>query len=146
MSNYAGADWLKRQLDALHRMNPKKNPEVTISELGVRVADFLGEWKRGIYHIEQDRLYKADWTNNHHIQVTIWCTDLATYDFDDLTRLVFLAHEMALRVQLEPATHHYLRLTFYPRSNEAPEKYKWHPTLDEAVSLFRQSRLEEQPA
>lgn len=139
MSNYAGADWLQEQLNAAHKINPNKNPEVVISELGIKVANLLGEWQRGIYHMEHSKLYKANWESNQWIEVSMWCSGMSTYDFDDLTRLVFLAHEMALRVQLEPSAHHHVKLIFHPRSNDSDKRYMWHPNLDEAVTLFRQT-------
>lgn len=141
MSNYAGADWMQEQLDALHKIAPKKYPEVKMSPLAIKVADFLGEWVYGIYHLSQKELFKVDWTNNRHIEISIYNYCLSTFDDNDLTRLVFLAHEMALRVQIEPSTHHHLRIMFHERSHhKGPMLY--HPTLDEAVNLFRQTFVE----
>ncbi len=139
-NNYAGADWLQEQLDALHKINPKKHHEMRLSPLGRKAADFLGEWLYGIYHLSQKELFKVDWNNHNHIEISIYCSSLSTYDFNDLTRLVFLAHAMALRVQIEPSTHHHLRLMFHKRTHgKSDGKTLYHPTLDEAVRLFMQT-------
>jgi hypothetical protein len=135
---YAGADWMQRQLDALHRINPKKHSEIKLSSLGVKVADFLGEWQYGIYHLNQKELFKANWSSSHHIEISIFCSGLSTHDFNDLTRLVFLAHAMALRVSITPSTHHRMRIMFHERTHgESDGKILRHPTLDEAVNAFQ---------
>lgn len=140
MSRYAGADWMQTQLDALHKINPKKHPQTELSQLGKKVADFLGDWQYGIYHLSQKELFKADWSNNHHIEISIFCSCLSTTDYNDLTRLVFLAHAMALRVQIEPSTHHHMRLMFHERTHSASDgRTLHHPSLDEAVNLFNQT-------
>lgn len=133
---------MQEQLDALHKINPKKNPEIKLSSLGAKVADFLGDWQRGIYHLSLRELLRADWKNTFYIEVGIYCSGMSTFDFDDLTRLVFLAHEMALRVQIVPSTHHHMRILFHEREHGeiSSGAARWHPTLDEAVRLFKQTR------
>jgi len=49
MGKYAGLEWLKR------------NTKREISPLGERVAELLGEWASGIYHISD--VERADWAN-----------------------------------------------------------------------------------
>ena len=142
-TNYAGADWMQEQLNALHKLNDKKHPEITLSSLGRKVADLLGDWQRGIYHLDQKELFRADWENTFCVYVSMHCSSMATFDFDDLTRLVFLAHDMALRVQIEPSTHHHMRILFHERTHGGSETgIRWHPTLEEAVRLFRQTRAD----
>lgn len=143
MNQYAGAGWIQDQLDALHRSNPKKYPLVQMSPIGVRAADLLGEWQYGIYHLSNQHqlLFKTDWSNLHFIETSIYCESLSTYDFNDLTRLVFLAHDMAVRVQIEPSTRHYLKLLFHERTHgESNGKILHHHSLDQAVNLFKLER------
>jgi hypothetical protein len=146
MGNYAGADWMQQTLSAWRDAHPGKYP-AALSELGKNVADFLGEWQYGIYHLHNRDLLKVQWDNKTYIEITIHCCGLSTYDFNDLTRLVFIAHEMALRVELEPAAHHYMKIRFHARKHEGHENRHdmttWHPTLDQAVSLFKQTRNSE---
>jgi hypothetical protein len=127
--NYAGAEWLQAQLKYVH-------PEITLSPLGVNVANLLGELFLGLYHLDHKALYRAEWDNTHHIIVSIGWQDWSTVDFDKLTRLVFLAHWMALRVNLEGSKSHYIRLMFHQRSRLG-DSYQRHPTLDEAVQTFK---------
>lgn len=101
-SRFAGADWVKA--------HPGK-PDV--SPLGELVADLLGDMYAGIYHIERS-LRKVDWSEQDCLSVTL-PGGMATVDHDLLTRLVYLAHERALRVELEGVGPGYLRLTFWQR-------------------------------
>jgi hypothetical protein len=140
MTRYEGAAWMQRQLTALNKINPRKNPDRKLSGLGVKVADFLGEWQFGIYHLSQKELFKVDWSNSHHIELSMFSSAMSTFDYNDLTRLVFLAHEMALRVQLSPSTHNHMRILFHERTHGPSDgKTLHHPTLDEAINLFRQT-------
>ena len=130
MNKYAGADWIEKEMSY-------RDPEMKLSPLGKAVADLLGEWMYGIYHLNYKSLYKVDWSNNHYIEISIYCSALSTCDYNDLTRLVFLAHHMAIRIQLEPSTHHHMRMMFHQRTRGGHGQY--HPTLDTAVSLFKQT-------
>jgi len=58
---------------------------------------------------------------------------MATYDFDELTRLVISAHEHAVRVQLSGQPPNYLRIMLHPRDRDGVMS-KRHPTLAQAIS------------
>ncbi len=124
---YAGADWVENEMHHAEK-------DFKISPLGRAVADFLGELFLGIYHLDISALHKVEWGNNHHIIVSIGWKSWATYDYDLLTRLVFLAHHMALRVELQPSRNQYVRLMFHQKSRSG--KYESHPTLRQAVERF----------
>lgn len=115
-----------------------KHPDVILSPLGRSVADLLGELFYGIYHLDKKTLYKPDWASDHHIDVVIGWHSLSTFDYDELTRLVFLAHHMALRVSIKAATHNYLELMFHQRGRTGGFSGR-HPTLDDAVATFKQN-------
>jgi len=129
MSEYAGANWIRRQLD---------NYDICIemSILGCNVADLLGELFRGIYHLDHKALFNVDWSNERCIEFTLSNHDLATTDFDELTRLVFLAHHFAIRVSIEACHIHRLRLLFFQRYR-GDILMDCHPTLDQAVNKFK---------
>lgn len=120
---YAGSDWLRSAL--------KDRP---ISPLGERVADLLGDLFRGLYHWSGYR--RVDWSSEHHIRVTIGWQSWSTWDFNDLTRLVFLAHHYAIRVQLGPCNFRHFELMFHQRDPEATKTSRRHPTLRQAVTAF----------
>lgn len=128
---YSGFDWIVRNYEIVH-------PEAIVSELGCDVADLLGELFFGIYHIDNRALMKVDWTNKSYIEISIGWQDWSTVDFDKLTRLVFLAHHMAIRVNITPSKYGYLKLLFHQR-NRNGDSYHRHPTLDEAVDKFKAS-------
>lgn len=125
---YAGADWVEKEMHHAEK-------DFQISPLGRAVADFLGELFLGIYHLDMPALHKVEWGNNHHISVSIGWKDWATYDYDLLTRLVFLAHHMALRVELCPTRSQYVRLMFHQRTRKGAG-FSSHPSLRQAVDKF----------
>lgn len=125
-NRHSGAEWIKATYCK----------DVEMSPLGVQVADLLGYLYAGIYHLNRTSLSKVDWTNPTHIQVTVY-GGLATYDGQELTRLVFLAHAMCLRVEVDAAARNYLRLIFHPRQRDGGN-WQRHPTLDQALATFRE--------
>lgn len=111
---------------------------IQLSKLGVKVANLIDRLYAGIYHAD-DLMKKADWSHENCISFSV--SDRAgrfsTYDGDMLTRLVFLAHEMDVRVTIEAATHGYLKLSFCKISIDYFFSDR-HPTLDEAISRNNQ--------
>lgn len=61
---------------------------------------------------------------------------LATFDDDGLTRLVLLAHERCIRVQIEQGGPNRLRIAIYKREREG-RMYERHPTIEQAIEKFR---------
>jgi hypothetical protein len=119
--SYAGSGWVKSTTN--QEMSP----------LGIKVADLLGELFLGIYHIEKEVL-KVNWTNKGYIEINI-SQDLSTFDYDKLTRLVFLAHWFCLRVEINPCNFKYIKLMFHSRKRDG-FIYERHPTLEEATESF----------
>lgn len=145
---YAGSNWIETSTG--------KKP----SALGVKVADLLGEVFAGIYHL--NHISAVDWTDENFISVPMtW--PLATYDSPDLTRLVVLAHDYCLRLEIRPSVIELtdesgatygdvegddlgttfdcpaLELCFSPRAREG-DLLSRHPTLEEAVASVRENR------
>ena len=127
MTQYAGSDWIEKSLKVSD-----------ISPLGRNVADFLGELFYGIYHLETRWLERVDWSDTYSMSINIGYKSLATFDNNTLTRLVFLAHHMAMRVDIDAATHGFLRLSFNQRQRTG-ELYDRHPRLLEAYGKFERS-------
>jgi hypothetical protein len=120
---YAGSDWL-RQAGRITNISP----------LGEAVADLLGDLFYGIYHL--DGAAGMDWSNNDYIEIRMMSGAWATFDPCDLTRLVFLAHDRCLRVDINPRSHRSLTLLFHQRKREGGV-WARHPTLEEAVAEHR---------
>jgi hypothetical protein len=138
MTNHSGSEWIKTQLPYVNkdRKGIARNPNGEMSPLGIAVADLLGVLFYGIYHLDHKALYRVDWQNKNFIEFSLGWKQLATADFDELTRLVFLAHHMAIRVAIEASTRKYLKLTFHQRNRSGNSAQK-HLTLDQAVNAFK---------
>ena len=129
MGDYSGSEWIQNNYKHSH-------PSMVMSDLGKHVADLLGELFYGIYHINQNSLDRVNWENQYHIEISIGWTSWSTFDFSNLTRLVFLAHHRAIRVDLSPCNFTHIELMFHQRSR-SKEIARGHPTLDDAVKTFK---------
>jgi hypothetical protein len=132
MSNYAGSEWVRAAMQRRGR---------TLSPLGAKVADLLGDLYQGIYHIQREALHeRVRWEDEHHIEIVVSDQFLATFDFDGLTRLVVLCHDRCLRCELHGRGRHYVRLMSAtrpssrrwstsggPRAGRRPCRHERHP-------------------
>jgi hypothetical protein len=66
--------------------------------------------------------------------------ELATFDVDGLTRLVFMAHDYGYRVGIEPAMR-YVRITIFKRQRMGNITTR-HPSLEDALQQYRKWRPE----
>jgi hypothetical protein len=95
---------------------------------------FFSEFYRGEHHFPSKvKPFGLGWSINHF-------GPLATFDADDLTRLVFMAHEKCIRVQVEGGPHG-LRIAIWRREREGCP-YERHPTIDQALNSFREGERE----
>lgn len=108
-----------------------------ISKLGENVADLLNDVWCGIYHIDGKSLSKVDWTNNDWIRISIY-GGLYSYDDDKLTRLVVLAHDRCLRLEINPCNFNHLELLFHQRDRVA-DFYHRMPTMEDHLALIRKN-------
>jgi len=120
---YAGADWLI-----------KSYPDLKPSELGLKVADILGMVWNGLYHLDPRIIEKTNWADPYCISVLIR-ESLSTADWENLTDLVILCHDLAIRMELSPHMR-YLRLFFHQRTREGYYNQR-HPTIEEATEKCR---------
>jgi hypothetical protein len=73
---------------------------------------------------------------------------LATFDGDQLTRLVVRCHDACVRLAIEPLNARQVRLIF-SRRDRVGHKHERHPTLEEAIVRARTTgyyRASEAPA
>jgi hypothetical protein len=131
------AGWMESNLDASRRLGRKlKNAPEKLNDFQIKVVDILGMVGNGIYNAPIDS-EKIEWKCGFDGVSVVWNrTDMATWDFDQLTRLVFLCHEARIRCSIGPAGPRALRLKFHPRKAEGDMAVR-HPNLDEAVASFR---------
>lgn len=141
------AEWVEDNMAASRRgaKKPKRDPitgEIRgpygapekLNEFQARFFDVLGMVGGGIYNapISWDGVY---WNFGGGVAVPWQHGHFATFDFDRLTRLVFLAHEARIRIELRVHGRGWL-ICGWPRSHDA-ENCGRHPNLDEAVTAFR---------
>lgn len=124
VSQYAGAEWLER------------STKRKLSELGRMVADLLGDVYRGFYHLPHGVCYTPNWEDPMYISVSV-LDQLATYDSNLLTRLVVLAHDRLIRVEVQSSNPGRVKLGFSRRSSREGSIFERHPTIEQAVSDLR---------
>jgi len=92
--------------------------------------DFFAAFYRGEHHFPSKlKPYGDGWSMSQF-------GSLATFDGDGLTRLVLLAHERCIRVQIEQGGPNRLRIAIHKREREG-RMYERHPTIEQAIEAFR---------
>lgn len=107
------------------------------SQVGKRVARLLEAWD-GLHHFDAAEMKKINWADPYCIILRIRGVG-ATFDFSELTRLVFLAHDHCIRVEILPCNPQFVRLLFHPRRTREGFATDRHPTLERAVAAHRES-------
>lgn len=93
-------------------------------------TDFFAEFFYGEHHIAYDiKEYGQGWSTLTH-------ATLATTDFNNLTRLVFMAHEKGIRVEIIPAGPKLLSLALHKREAGNIDLIKGHPTIEQALDKW----------
>lgn len=96
-----------------------------------KVCDILQVVFRGIYNGPHGK--KEDWQEDDKF-VFITCNRiLSTYDFDNLTALVLLAHYYGVRVGIEPCNMQYIKISFHDRPSRVGEVWEKHPDIFKAI-------------
>lgn len=122
--------------------------EPSVSELGVRAGVLLALWCKGWHHVPDPK--GVEWANPNAIAIHLRGS-LSSVDNNDLTTLVFLAHDEALRVEIQPpetpdpeevlhgeaAPVAGLRLLITARQRGG-EFYEDCPTIEKALSAHRE--------
>ena len=62
--------------------------------------------------------------------------DMATFDFNQLTRLVLLAHDKCIRVSVEGMAKNKIRIAIWKRQGREGNMSLRHPTIEEAIYNF----------
>lgn len=121
-------EWLEQQLQY-------KNPEFQMSPFGKNVAQIIGTVWRGIYHLPQGSYIheRTKWDDPTFIRVVIPDNGLATWDFDNLTKLVVLCHDYCIRVQIDCAGMKNINLRFHRRKGREGGMAERHPTIEQAI-------------
>jgi hypothetical protein len=65
--------------------------------------------------------------------------DLATFDFSTLTAAVLMAHDRCIRFSVSSSGPGRLRLMFHKRHKREGSMTERHPTIEQAIEIFRKS-------
>jgi hypothetical protein len=107
------------------------------SVFGSQVAEIVGTVYKGLYHIPETATHKrTEWDSEHWIEITVRDT-LSTFDDSNLTQLVILCHDAAIRLEIKASSTNYLKLCFSPRQHHAKSSWIKHPTMEDAIKKIR---------
>ena len=138
------AAWMESSLRAfnlIEQSKPRRRlrevPE-TLTPFQRRVVQIMGIVGGGIYNAPICEVQRIDWTHGYSGVSLTWKRDLATWDFNQLTMLVFLCHEARIRCEIEAVAPHVMRLSFWQRGEDGNMSTR-HPNLAEAVESFQKA-------
>ncbi len=95
--------------------------------------DFLGSIYGGTHNLPGEvKPFGYGWCLNHQ-------GDLATFDGDQLTRLVFLAHDRCVRVSILNSGPRMVRIVIHPRMGREGGFSVKHPTIEDALAVWRKT-------
>lgn len=95
--------------------------------------DFLGEVFHGIHHIPGDlKPFGNGW------KISAYSSRLSSYDFDSLTRLVLLAHDRCVRVEIVQGGPARVGIVIHQRRKRDGSMFERHPTIEQALAKWRE--------
>jgi hypothetical protein len=71
------------------------------------------------------------------IKCSVYGGQLATFDFDYLTRLVILAHDRCIRVEVVQGAPGRVGLALFKRTEREGPMHSRHPTMEQAIANHR---------
>lgn len=101
----------------------------TLAPFPERAEALLSKVFRGMHHVNSLLKYDDRWTCVHYGGVS-------TYDFDEMTRLVFAAHEYCCRVEISQGGPRGLKI-FVSDRNRGGGNTERHPTIEEALDRWK---------
>jgi hypothetical protein len=93
---------------------------------------FFHRFFRGAHHCPDIKPFGGGW------KVATY-TGLATFDSECLTRLVFLAHDLCVRVKIIRSGPGRVGIAMWQRRTRQGSSVDRHPTLDQAILSWRES-------
>ncbi len=98
-----------------------------------RCENVLADTFRGLHHIDRDRIKTIhdDCIEYNHYG------ELATYDYDELTRFVLSCHRWCVRGTISGSGPRYTRIRLYPRDGRCGQTmWQSHPAILDAIKKF----------
>lgn len=94
--------------------------------------EFFSDFFFGDHHFPSEM---KEWGNGWSMAVT---QSISTYDFNHLTRLVLMAHDRCIRVEISPRGMNRMLIIIHKRVRGKESMSKVHPTMEEAIHFIRQ--------
>ena len=101
--------------------------------------EMLCDWLSGAHHVPTVKSYGMG------IKVSVYSGRLSTFDFDQLTTLVLLAHDRCVRVELANGGPSRTGVILHRRRAREGCTSQRHPTIETALMLHRRHWHEPQP-
>lgn len=107
---------------------------MTMDSFAIRAERVLAKVYRGIHHCPKIKKFQEGaewemWEVNHY-------GDLATYDSDELTRLVIASHDECIRASVNASGPRMVKIRLWPRAREGGLCLQ-HPTIEGALEYYR---------
>lgn len=94
-------------------------------------TNFFSEFYQGEHHIPgKVKPFGDGWVVNHDRG------GMSTYDFNQLTKLVLMAHDKCIRVEIIPCSPRHLKIAIWQRQREGSMSQR-HPTIETAIENFK---------
>lgn len=74
------------------------------------------------------------------LKISLQFMTLSTFDFDYLTRLVVMAHDRCIRVEIVPSGPRLIGIELHKRHAREGEMHRRHPTIEQAIARIRNGR------
>lgn len=128
------SNYTKQEISALETRGKFK-----VSKFMTAVIEVLSLSFGGLHHTEtRSQWRKEDYCNTRSISYIHRCGGLSTFDFNYLTKLVILAHDKGLRLEISPHEFYALELHFSNRMGRRKGHIgNRHPTIEEAIQNVR---------
>lgn len=98
--------------------------------------DFFATFYRGKHHIPGERVREEG--PAFYVNHPATGPGLSSFDYDDLTRLVFLAHDRAIRVAITASNPRHVRILIAGQRTRPPgDMALVHPTIEQALDKWR---------
>lgn len=133
------AEWVQDNLNAIAKYGRNKPEPYQLSDFDKRAVAILAKaFRMGIYNVPVN-WEKVDWRFGA-IGVRFpmsFSKELATWDFDHLTRLVIAGHDECVRISVDGGKAGRMNITMFPREGREGGMAKRHPTIETAIEDFR---------
>jgi hypothetical protein len=110
-------------------MNETENKNLTKEEATAFFSEFYG----GQHHIPHSGVKHC----GLGFKVIHQQGNLATVDGNSLTKLVLMAHDKCIRVEVMPVNFSNLQIAIWKRQNRDGGITERHPTIEQAIESFR---------